>query len=101
MLTPQFVEERKQQLVELKRKLEEEKSLLPVHEEMGDDEGDAASEMEVDDVNRNIKARIDADLAKIEKALEKIETGTYGTDDDGKEIDPERLKILPQADKAI
>lgn len=101
MLTSEFIEDRKQQLLDIKLKLEEERALLPEHEEMGDDEGDAASEMEVDDVNRTIKNRIDADLAKIAKALEKIEDGTYGTDDDGKEIDPERLKILPQADKAI
>ena len=38
---------------------------------------------------------------KIDKALLKIDNGTYGTDDEGKEISQERLAALPWADKAI
>jgi RNA polymerase-binding transcription factor DksA len=40
-------------------------------------------------------------LEKIENALKKIETGTYGTDSEGKQISEERLRVLPWADKAI
>ena len=42
-----------------------------------------------------------ADLVKINKALAKIDDGSYGTDDDGNEISEERLKVLPWADKAL
>jgi RNA polymerase-binding transcription factor DksA len=45
--------------------------------------------------------RIKSDLAKIEKAFQKIEDGTYGFDEAGKQISEERLKVLPWADKAI
>jgi RNA polymerase-binding transcription factor DksA len=39
-----------------------------------------------------------AELAQIERALERLEAGTYGTCDDcGIEIDGERLRLLPDA----
>ena len=41
------------------------------------------------------------DLEKINKALSKMEAGTYGTDDAGGQIPKERLEVLPWADKAI
>jgi RNA polymerase-binding transcription factor DksA len=42
-----------------------------------------------------------SDLEKVSKALGKIEAGTYGTDDEGKEISEERLRAMPWADKAL
>lgn len=91
----------KAKLEEARQKLEEDLSGLSVHTEMGDDLGENAEEVEVDEVNRDLIARIKGDLAKIEKALSKIENGTYGTDDAGKEISPERLQAIPWADKAL
>jgi len=45
-----------------------------------------------------LENRIRQELAKIERALEKIDKGTYGLCDScGKPIDPARLEALPQA----
>ena len=64
-----------------------------------DDEN--AKEAEEDEINRSIKIRIQADLEKIAKALNKIELGTYGVDDFGQAIAEDRLEALPWADRAI
>ena len=40
-------------------------------------------------------------LQEINSALAKIQNGIYGTDDEGKEISEERLRVLPWADKAL
>jgi DnaK suppressor protein len=45
-----------------------------------------------------LENRIRQELAKVEHALEKIQSGTYGICDNcGKPIDPGRLEALPQA----
>ncbi|MHB8105720.1 MAG: TraR/DksA family transcriptional regulator [Dehalococcoidales bacterium] len=45
-----------------------------------------------------LENRIRQEMAKVEHALEKVKTGTYGLCDNcGKPIDPERLEALPQA----
>jgi|GEM_PF-1110158 len=101
MLSQQFIEEMKQSLIETKQKFQDELGGLKVHTEMGDDQGENAEEVELDEVNRDLTARMKADVAKIDKALVKIDEGTYGTDDDGKEIAEARLRVIPWADKAI
>lgn len=101
MLTQEFIQARQQQLLDLKNKLEAELKELHPHTETGEGEGDAAFEFEVDEVSQDLIARIKSDLALVEKALVKIANGTYGFDDDGKEIDPERLEIMPHANKAL
>ncbi|MDE2312423.1 MAG: TraR/DksA family transcriptional regulator, partial [Patescibacteria group bacterium] len=67
----------------------------------GDTEDDNAEEVPVDEVNQDVIATMRADLAKINKALLKIENGGYGTDDAGQPISEERLRALPWADKAL
>lgn len=101
MLTPKFIEEMKQKLTEEKERLEEDLAGLTAHTELGDDEDENAEEVNVDEVNQDIMATIKADLEKISKALAKIEAGTYGTDDNGREISEARLRAMPWADKAI
>lgn len=101
MLSKEFIGEMKQELLEAKKKLETELASLKVHTEMGSDQGENAEEMELDEVSKNLTIRIKADLMKIDKALQKAEQGTYGTDDEGKEISEARLRALPWADKAI
>jgi RNA polymerase-binding transcription factor DksA len=101
MLTKDFIDNMRQRLEEEKVRLNKELAGIPAHTEMGDGEYDLASEIQVDEVNHDLIARIKADLAKIDAALARIEAGTYGTDDDGNEISQERLEVLPWADKAI
>lgn len=101
MLTQVFIDEMKQRLSEQKAKLEGELAGTQPHTELGDDEDDNASELAVDEVNQDLIERIKGDLEKIDKALQKIADGTYGTDDDGKEIGEDRLRAIPWADKAL
>jgi len=101
MLAPQFIEEMKQKLEEQKKKLQDDLAGLVPHSEVGDDYDENASEIEMDEVNQDLIARIKADLAKIDVALTKIADGTYGIDDEGREISEQRLRAIPWADKAI
>lgn len=101
MLSQEFVEERKKQLLELQQQLQTELGGLSPHVELGADEEDTASELPLDEVNQDLIVRLRADLAKIDTALKKIENGTYGVDEEGREISPERLVAMPHADKAI
>lgn len=101
MHTQEFINEMKMKLFEAKEKLEADLKGLSLHTEMGSDTGENAEEVEVDEVNRDLIFRIESDLEKITKALEKIENGTYGMDDQGIEISEDRLRVLPWADKAI
>lgn len=97
----QFIEEMKQALLDTKAKLQSDLAGLSVHTELGDDDDENAEEIAIDEVNQDLISRMTADIAKIDKALQKIEAGTYGTDDDGNEISEERLRAIPWADKAI
>ena len=101
MLSQDFISEMKQRLEEEKRKLQADLAGLSSHTEVGDDYDENAQEVEVDVVNRDLIARIQNDLTKIDKALAKIADGTYGVDDEGKEISEARLRVIPWADKAI
>jgi len=101
MLSQQFIDEMKQKLEQHKQKLMDDLAGLSVHTELGDDYDENADEIGVDEVNQDLIARMQGDLAKIDKALAKIANGTYGVDDDGKEISEQRLRALPWADKAI
>lgn len=101
MLSKNFLDEMQAKLLEKKDQLEEDLAGLSAHTEMGDSEDDNAEEIEVDEASQDVIAVMKADLEKIEKALAKIEEGTYGTDDEGKEISEARLRAMPWADKSI
>ena len=101
MLSQEFIEEMKAKLLEQKDKLEEELAGHSAHTEMGDDEDENADEINVDEASQDTIAIMKSDLMKIERALEKIEDWTYGTDDAGKEISEARLRALPWADTAL
>lgn len=101
MLQQQFIDEMKTKLLEAKQKLEGDLAGLNPHEELGGDLDSNVQEVEDDEVSRDMISRITMDLEKINKALAKIESGSYGTDDEGKEITEPRLRALPWADKAI
>jgi RNA polymerase-binding transcription factor DksA len=101
MLSPQFISEMQQKLEEQKQKLQTDLAGLAPHTEVGNDYDENATELEIDEVNQDLIERMKKDLEKIDKALDKIAAGTYGTDDDGQEIAEERLRAIPWADKAI
>lgn len=101
MPSQEFIEEMKAKLLEEKEKLSTDVSGLPVHTDVGDEEDENATEEQIDEVNADIRKRMHGDLEKIEKALAKIDAGTYGTDDEGNEISEERLRVIPWADQAI
>ncbi len=101
MYSEQFLNEMKTRLLEQKQKFEEDLSGLVEHEEIGTDYDENAMEVENDEVSKNLIARITEDLGKVDRALEKIEQGTYGVDDDGNQIAEDRLRAIPWADKAI
>ncbi len=101
MLSPQFIEEMKAKLLEEKQRLTGDLAGMAVHTEVGEDYDENATEVQLDDVNKDVMGRMQADLEKIELALVKIEAGTYGIDDEGNEIAEDRLRAMPWAEKGI
>jgi RNA polymerase-binding transcription factor DksA len=101
MLSQDFIEEMKAKLLAEKDRLTADMAGMSEHTEIGRDYDENAQEVELDDVNKDMSGRMQADLQKIENALAKIEAGTYGTADDGREIPEERLRAIPWADQAI
>ena len=101
MLNTEFIEEMKAKLLAERERLMSDLAGAPSHTEIGEDYDENAQEVEADDVNANVRARVQSDMDKIEKALQKIDAGTYGTDNDGVEISEERLRVIPWADKAL
>ena len=104
---------------EARRRLEEERARLVGVRETFDDEhlsdeseGDAVSELSSIDQHQadlgtetferekdfSILEQVDAELADVERALQRLDDGTYGTCEvDGKPIPEERLEALPAA----
>ena len=104
---------------EARRRLEEERARLAGVRETFDDEhltdeseGDAVSELSSIDQHQadlgtetferekdfSILEQVDAELADVERALQRLDDGTYGTCEvDGKPIPEERLEALPAA----
>ena len=101
MLTQTFIGEMKQRLEEEKSRLTNELQNTPMHTELGQEEDDQSNELQIDEVNQDVLARVRSDLEKIEIALVKIANGSYGTDTEGREIREDRLRALPWADKAL
>lgn len=101
MLSQEFIEEMKAKLLAEKEILEKDLLGLNSHTEVGDDLDENATELQMDEVNQDVSERMRADLIKIQTALEKIEAGTYGVAEDGREISEDRLRVIPWADTAI
>lgn len=99
MLSKEFVDRMKDQLLDEKEKLNQELSETSEHTEMGDDPNDNALEINVDEVNQDIIAQLKSDIKKIDDALARIEAGTYGICSvGGEEISEARLEAIPWAD---
>lgn len=101
MLSQEFIDEMKARLLAEKETLERDLSGMNSHTEVGDDLDENATEVQMDEVNQDLGHTMKNDLAKVEKALAKIDAGTYGTADDGQEISEDRLRAIPWADTAL
>lgn len=101
MLSQSFIDEMKNELLKKLKELSEELQGISSHVELGDDTDAQAQEVEADEVSQDVIAAINSDMEKIKNALAKIDAGTYGIDDEGKEISEDRLRVLPWADKAL
>jgi len=66
--------------------------------EYGRSDEDNATEIADYTTNLSLEKELEGELAKINRALEKIEDGSYGNCDNCQNpIDPERLKIMSEA----
>lgn len=111
-LTQEQLTHFKEKLLEEKARLESELALLgrKVGEgdyetnmtDMGEDEDEAASEVEEYVDNLALEANLESQLGEVIAALGRIEAGTYGIcEETGQEIAIERLEVYPSARKAI
>ncbi len=97
-----------------KRLLEERERILKNIEAISDELATISAEDEIDDIEDMAELKIDNDrdkevlrillqqLKDVNDALKKIETGTYGIDEEtGKPIPEERLRANPAARSAV
>jgi RNA polymerase-binding transcription factor DksA len=73
----------------------------PKFDELGNEEGENASEVENFGNQLGVTENLEERLKQIENALSKIDDGTYGTCIEGDEIEEERLRANPAAETCI
>lgn len=73
----------------------------PDFPQFGDEEGEDANEVEVYDQNLGVTRDLEGRLSKVEAALKRIEDGTYGKCAEGDEIEEDRLRAVPEADRCM
>jgi len=72
------------------------------YKNISEDEEDNAQEQVNYERDILVEGTLEETLVKIDKALARIEAGTYGRDiHTGEEIDERRLDILPEAEEAV
>lgn len=105
-LESEFIESQKARLEELKGELKRMiEGLEEDEEDRGEEEGDSqfdSGDMSQSQFTRELDAtvgeRSEKRLEEVNRALEKIEEGTYGIcDDTGEEIPKGRLEAMPEA----
>lgn len=72
MLSQEFIEEMKAKLLAEKDRLAADLAEAPAHTELGTDYDENAQEVELDEVNADVRVRVSSDLEKIDKALSKL-----------------------------
>ncbi len=99
MPSKEFIERMKDQLLDEKEKLAEELAATAEHANLDVDSQDMAQEFDADEVNRDIIIQLKDDIKKIDGALARMESGTYGKCAvGGEEISEARLEAIPWAD---
>ena len=115
MISKELIEENKKKLETERRRL---KTILghedikdgkgefpgeykPKFDELGNEEGENASEVENFSNQLGVTIDLEAKLTKVEKALQKISDGTYGKCEMGDEIEEARLAAEPSAETCM
>ena len=73
----------------------------PKFQELGDDEGENALEVQEYETSLGVTRDMEIKLTKVEAALKRIAEGTYTVCRFGDEIEEDRLNALPEADTCI
>lgn len=110
-LDESFVNDQKQRLLELKAELERMRDGLDEDQQdradgEGDytehDSGDLSQSIFSREMDATIEGQVGRRLEDVERALEKIEEGSYGVcDDTGEEIPKGRLEAVPEAIRTV
>jgi DnaK suppressor protein len=109
-LGQEFIEGQKQRLIDLRHELVGVRDRL-AEDERGLEGGDDFAETDTGDMSQSIFDRemdasveegIERRLGEVERALQKVEEGTYGVcDDTGEEIPRGRLEAVPEAIRTV
>lgn len=110
-LDERFINDQKQRLLEIKAELERMREGLDEDqqdraEDEGDytehDSGDLSQSMFNREMDATIEGQVGRRLEDVERALEKIEEGSYGIcDDTGEKIPKGRLEAVPEAIRTV
>jgi DnaK suppressor protein len=109
-LDQQFVENQRERLVGLRDELvrikegmsAEEKDLGETEGETTLDSGDLSQDMFTREMDASIGEQVERRLREVDRALQKVEEGTYGlSDDSGKTIPRGRLEAVPEALRTV
>ena len=109
-LDQEFVERQRERLVELREKLvriregvdAEERDLGEAEGDTQLDSGDMSQDMFTREMDASIGEQVERRLGDIDRALQKIEDGSYGICDDTAEKIPKgRLEAVPEAIRTV
>lgn len=110
-LNQDFLENQRRRLLQLKDELEmtrdgleeDQQQLGDLEEDFTDhDAGDMSQSVFDREMDATVEGQIDRRLRDVERALQKIEEGTYGIcDDTGEEIPKGRLEAVPEAIRTV
>src|SRR5919106_5776574 len=109
-LDQQFVESQRERLVGLRDELgriregmaDDERDLGEAEGDTQLDSGDLSQDMFTREMDASIGEQVGRRLGEVDRALQKIEEGTYGlSDDSGEPIPKGRLEALPEAVRTV
>ena len=110
-LDQEFIERQRQRLLELRSELERVRGGLQEDEQFRAEEeedftehdsGDMSQSLFTREVDATIERQVERRLEHVERALQKIEEGTYGlSDDSGQPIPRGRLEAVPEAIRTV
>jgi DnaK suppressor protein len=110
-LDREFIEQQRQRLLELKSELqrvrdglqEDERFRAEEEEDFSEhDSGDMSQSLFTREVDATVERQVERRLENLERALQKIEEGTYGlSDESGEPIPRGRLEAVPEATRTV